>query len=231
MDVKVNMDIKKDILLVYKGIADDSNHRYRSWEHCYKYFREKRPFNDETEDIATLQLAFYLASWGMYRGSSQLLQKDYLVHLAIVKEITNSKYESLWDLDVGKLNEKSPEINLLFDLIEQLRKLYKNIHVSPDKYVSPTDTLITKVLLGTLGCVPAYDRFFTDGVREWKNHPEYTPKFPIYLSKKSYIGLVDFYKQHKDSINEAQKEIGNQGIEYPTMKLVDMYFWQLGWSE
>ena len=24
----------------------------------------------------------------------------------------------------------------------------------------PTDTLLTKILLGTVGCVPAYDRYF-----------------------------------------------------------------------
>lgn len=225
------MDIKDTILSIYEDIKGDSNHRYRSWEHCYNYFQEKRPFNDETEDIATLHLAFYLASWGMYRGSSQLLQKDYLVHLAIVKEITESKYERLWKLDIGNLDENSPEIDLLFGLIGQLQKLYGNIQVNPNKYVSPTDTLITKVLLGTIGCIPAYDRLFIDGVRKWKSDPNSEPKFPIYMSRKSYVGLINFYKRHKDSIDKAQNEISDQGVAYPTMKLIDMYFWRLGWSE
>ena len=29
-----------------------------------------------------------------------------------------------------------------------------------------SDTLITKVLMGALGCVPAYDRFFVEGVKD-----------------------------------------------------------------
>ena len=37
----------------------------------------------------------------------------------------------------------------------------------PTLHVSPTDTLVTKVLLGTLGCIPAYDTFFINGVTCW----------------------------------------------------------------
>lgn len=38
---------------------------------------------------------------------------------------------------------------------------------TPTLHVSPTDTLVTKVLLGTLGCIPAYDTFFINGVTCW----------------------------------------------------------------
>jgi len=69
--------IKESILLFYKEILDDQYHRYRSWEHCYSCFqRLQSSKSEENVDTATLHLAFYLASWGMYRGSSQLLQKD-----------------------------------------------------------------------------------------------------------------------------------------------------------
>jgi hypothetical protein len=46
-------------------------------------------------DYLSLQLSFYLASWGMYRGSSFLLQKDYKVHIPAVKELLNEKYDNL----------------------------------------------------------------------------------------------------------------------------------------
>ena len=63
----------------YKKIEDDKYHRYKSWEHCYRYFKKNK--NKELNyDYAALQLAFYLASWGMYRGSSILLWKDYKIH-------------------------------------------------------------------------------------------------------------------------------------------------------
>lgn len=54
----------------------DSHGRYLSWCHCYNAFKENRSNRDEkTVDYLALHLAFYLASWGMYRGSSFLLQK------------------------------------------------------------------------------------------------------------------------------------------------------------
>ena len=32
----------------------------------------------------------------------------------------------------------------------------------------PTDTLVTKVVLGTFGCLPAWDRYFIDGFKSKK---------------------------------------------------------------
>ena len=74
----------------FASSTKQKNHRYLSWEHCYQQFRLVRLERDKKEpdlDYLSLQLAFYLASWGMYRGSSFLLQRDYKVHIPIVKEI------------------------------------------------------------------------------------------------------------------------------------------------
>ena len=219
-------NVKENILLFHKRIVQNPNHRYRSWEHCYSYFKNHRSFKDESEfDFALLHLAFYLASWGMYRGSSQLLQKDYLVHESVVQKIVAPKYSSLWDLDCDKITENSKEVALVFDLIEQIRTCYR------DQNVSPTDTLVTKVLLGTMGCIPAYDRLFKIGIRVWNDFPEKdTIKFPAYFGLNSFNGLITFYKQHRVSFCEAKEKIDTQGIEYPIMKLVDMYFWNLGYQ-
>jgi hypothetical protein len=52
-----------------------AHHRYRSWEHCYRYFHRSIPEAIAVDhDHAALQLGFYLASWGMCRGSGFLLQ-------------------------------------------------------------------------------------------------------------------------------------------------------------
>ncbi len=74
-------DIAKRIASYFGKVSAEPNHRYRSWEHCYRFFRA-RPRNEIRSDldVAALQLGFYLASWGMYRGSSFLLQRDYTVH-------------------------------------------------------------------------------------------------------------------------------------------------------
>ena len=68
----------------YKSISDVPDHRYKSWEHCYFFFKKLRnkELSERDIELAQLHLAFYLASWGMYRGSSFLLQKDYTVYEA-----------------------------------------------------------------------------------------------------------------------------------------------------
>ena len=58
----------------------DEHGRYLSWRHCYKAFGENRnKVDDSTIDYLCLHLAFYLASWGMYRASTFLLEKDYKI--------------------------------------------------------------------------------------------------------------------------------------------------------
>lgn len=51
----------------YNDLKKDPYVRYRSWEHCYSNFYHAREKNNIDVDYLSLQLAFYLASWGMYR--------------------------------------------------------------------------------------------------------------------------------------------------------------------
>ena len=71
---------------------EDEHGRYLSWIHCFNVFKENRfSANMQTYDYLALHLAFYLASWGMYRGSSFLLQKDYKIHIPVVKMLLERK--------------------------------------------------------------------------------------------------------------------------------------------
>ena len=53
----------------YDDARANENGRSRSWEHCYRVFRDARTDPSPDYDYLSLHLAFYLASWGMYRGS------------------------------------------------------------------------------------------------------------------------------------------------------------------
>ncbi|WP_299547424.1 hypothetical protein [Seonamhaeicola sp.] len=178
--------------------------RYNSWCHCYDAFGKLTNSNN-----LALHLGFYLASWGMYRGSSNLLQKDYLVHIDAVKIIKSFDYLSCFN---GKDVIRDNLADIL-ELINQLSEYYKNEHD-----ISPTDTLISKIVLGTLGCLPAFDRLFIDGVKSEKQ------SFKT-LKSKSLNRLFDFVENTKEL--EILKHKYNQ---YPVMKLVDMYFWQIGYN-
>lgn len=103
----------------YNDLKDDENGRYRSWEHCYSHFinvREAKDINDINIDYLSLQLAFYLASWGMYRGSSFLLQKDYRIHIPVVKELLRNKYNPLAGIKCMALGEESNQKLLMISM-------------------------------------------------------------------------------------------------------------------
>ncbi len=217
-------EIEKGILGYYAKLEGDPHHRYRSWEHCYRSFQRLRSAGKPSGralDNATLSLAFYLASWGMYRGSSLLLQKDYKVHAQVVSELLRNEYRNLWRIDI----DSHPETDLVMSLVARLKLIYEELGVSP------TNTLVTKVILGTLGCVPAYDQFFIDGVTHWNRVmlSEYSPKFPAHYCRDSYEGLVQFCRTNHKALRRAQQYINGRGLVYPSMKLVDMYFWNLGY--
>src|SRR5438067_1084420 len=95
-------DLHEKIAAFYAKVGADPHHRYRSWEHCYRFFNSRMPAGIASErDIAALHLAFYLASWGMYRGSAFLLQRAYTVHLGIVDVLLLPQFAALWETEVG----------------------------------------------------------------------------------------------------------------------------------
>ena len=87
---------------VIKGIKEfqqrlnTDNSAELSWEHCYRVFGKARNNKPNDVDCLCLHLAFYLASWGMYRGSSFLTKRDYKVHEPVVKEILKDEYNPLF---------------------------------------------------------------------------------------------------------------------------------------
>jgi len=224
------MDAIDELISAAQTFYDDArtneNGRSHSWEHCYRVFRDARTDPSPDYDYLSLHLAFYLASWGMYRGSSFLLQKDYKVLSPIVEEILKSEYDCLFGVACADLREPGVQ--------EQLTKLYDDIadyfwpirnEVAGRKVASSVSpVLITKILMGTLGCVPAYDRFFQDGVATYKvTTREYSPE--------SVRRLVDFYEEHNDRLEEVRRGMRVGDLIYPQMKLLDMGFWQIGFEK
>jgi hypothetical protein len=194
--------------------------RYMSWVHCYNAFapyikNEKKPDND-TIDYLALHLGFYLASWGMYRGSSFLLHKDYKIHTKVVSIIMN--YKGLAGISAENLRKKE-NLDLLEKISGEIRKAYSN----EKENHNVTDTLVTKILLGTLGCVPAYDRYYVQAVKHYGvskggYNPDSVKKIAEY-----YIKL-----QQTQEFEEIRQEQHLRGIDYPPMKLMDMCMWQAG---
>jgi hypothetical protein len=58
-------------------------------------------------DHAALQLGFYLASWGMYRGSGFLLQHAYTIHLGVIDQLVAPQFSVLWEQEFGAGDDDS----------------------------------------------------------------------------------------------------------------------------
>lgn len=224
------VDIKKATEAVnkfYTELEADSNARFLSWEHCYKEFQRSKDLDinsKELLDYLALHLSFYLASWGMLRGSSFLLQKDYKVQYDIVKELFREKYSSLWNIDCKGLQQED-NLSLLMELIYTLKSIYEEKRANVKSVENEvSDILITKVLMGTLGCLPAYDRYFKAALGKYKISTQN-------LKENSIVGLAKYYEEYEEELESVRKKISTaRGLEYPQMKVLDMAFWQLGFD-
>src|SRR5690349_1631304 len=110
--------IHEKISAYFGKVAGDPHHRYRSWEHCYRYFREVTPSGITAQrETAALQLGFYLASWGMYRGSTFLLQHAYTVHLGVVDCLASPRFAPLWDRELGSEADDAELVPVIMDAV------------------------------------------------------------------------------------------------------------------
>lgn len=204
----------------FNEMVKDKHGRYMSWQHCYNAFSKYRNVVDEQIiDYLSLHLAFYLASWGMYRGSSFLLQKDYKVHIPVVNIIQEHKYDVLYGISAQELCKRE-NLRLINDISCRIRACYAEEQPSYKRDTNiATDTLVTKILLGTLGCVPAYDRYYVQSVRQ------NGISSGLYNSE-SVRKVAEFYCQNIEVFEELRHKLSKCGTNYPPMKLMDMCFWQ-----
>lgn len=189
--------------------------RYTSFDYCYNYFfsfykegKIRQLCNDKNLQTSCLQLGFYLASWGMLRASSFLLQKSSRHYRKLIFAISIMKPE-LWEIDVDEYD--ADNIDMLLNCKRQISDEVGG------KDNDPTDTLITKIMLGVFGNIPAFDQY----VRKC---------FKIYrVNENNLFKIRKFYEENKLTFDDIKiptldfmtgKETA---IYYPKAKLVDMY--------
>jgi len=210
------MTIHETIRAYYKGIGEDDGER--SWGHCYRYFHSSQP-SALNCDLAALHLGFYLASWGMYRKGF-LRKYAYTVHKSPIEKLSQPQFLPLWKHEFGTGKNDSDLVPLVLEAISAVRVGYGRF--APE--TGPTDTLVTKVLLGTFGCLPACDTYFARG---FKNSG-----FKYEWATVAFVeNVLQFCQEHYAELREEQEWVEATGHElYPVMKLVDMHFWQIGFE-
>lgn len=206
-----------ELATAFYNKSKSDNHRYKSWEHCYRHFG-----SISNRDTACLHLAFYLASWGMYRGSSFLLQKDYQFFEPVVNHLLG--YQFLRGLGIEAASRTLEDTGKkIIKLKNELQRIIA--HQAGDSRNNPvSEILISKIMLGTLGCVPAYDRYVKAGFKaEGIRHHSFT--------EKSFKEIIGFGTDNLAAITEIRRTTRKNGLEYPDMKILDMYFWQIGFEK
>lgn len=216
-------------------IADrnTANSRALSWEHCIAQFAsvfkdlksgkiKYEKISDEKIDSLSLHLGFFLASWGMMRGSTDLLQYDYKVHIPAVKIIV--KYHSLYGLDLNALCEQKAEFE---NFCKEIKASYRERKERPFNNV--TNTLVSKIIMGTFGITPAYDDFVTKTLREYKIA---SGTFGVNsLKKLSECFSTDFKNEVDGLLRKLQKADTSADSEskyYTRAKVIDMLLWNVG---
>jgi hypothetical protein len=219
------MDIDRNIALFMGDGDPQPGGRYASFDYCFNYFQAFRE-QDRVEEIAArgnmqvscLQLGFYLASWGMFRGQSVLRGRSLQQFRPVVESISTTP-QMIWEIDADSY---SPDTcRALVDTASDIRRALQFPH---DKW--PSATLVTKIMLGVFGNVPAFDTWVRAGLRAEGLVGRFGPR------ALQRIGC--FYQDHsqvidRNRIHTLDFETGKPTRRrYTRAKVIDMIFYVEG---
>ena len=159
-------------------------------DYCFNYFRsfyEQNRVGDiccpRTSTRAASSLP-YLASWGMLRGNTTLLKKSARIFTPLLERIVQFGGR-LWEVGCGLVHgrEHKPPLGNGKCRPRSSRQREQGFR-----------TLVTKIMLGVYGNVPAFDRYVRKslGVNE--------------LTDKSLRVVSAFYEYHMDVIDGFERE-------------------------
>ncbi len=192
------------------------NARYSSFDYCFNYFRSHQESGRveallEREQLRTscLQLGFFLASWGMFRGRAKVASHSVKCFEPVIESIVAAPAQ-VWEIDAHAYTEDAIDV-----LLEVRRELQRTLPGG----ASPV--LVTKTMLGVFGCVPAFDRYFSAGLGVGFGRGSLDLIGRFY---EAHAGLIERYRVSTldFSTGEATDRI------YTRAKVIDMVFFIQG---
>jgi hypothetical protein len=210
------MDIEGNLDVYLAGLGPDG--RYASFDYCFNHFQDHRVggrlealADGDCLQVSCLHLGFYLASWGMLRGSSSLLQRSVLQFAPLIEVIVEAE-PAVWSIDAHRYTRD--EWSLLNDIRGRVRTA-----LAPHQ---ASDILVTKILLGVFGCVPAFDTYFRRGMGVTSFGP------------KALSVIEDFYRRNEETVERHRRRTltfptGEESSHrYTRAKVIDMVFFVEG---
>jgi len=198
--------LEANIETIFKSFDDKS--RGYAWYDLNDAFGNK----SLSEDQKAKELFIYLANWGMVARGSFLMKHTWRILKPVIEILSKPEYKELRNPEIETV-EKS--IDLLIELRDEIYKSLRPYH--DDKTVSYT--LISKILLGTLGCTIAYDRnvkivLSATGIASKKFEPD------------SINSLCEYYNQNKTELETLRKKVEKMSCKKcPSFKLLDLVLW------
>ena len=127
-----------------------------------------------------------------------------------------AREENLWETDVNTYEKDG--IDLIINFANKLR-----VDWGKDWNRRPSDILITKIMLGVFGCVPAFDTYFKKGFGVSS------------LNKNSLNGISKYYSENKqidnylDYVTDFKTGKPFKGkFKYTRARVIDLVFFDIG---
>lgn len=192
----------------------DASLRYASYDHCFNYFQEfcdqpKALVSVGQRQLSCLQLGYYLASWGMFRGRAALLQHSSRALVPVVELIAEAP-SNVWATDVENYDKDC--VSTLLEFRNSLSEVVPG---------GRSGTLTSKIMLGVFGCVPAFDRYFCEGFNVSG------------FRRRALLEVHDYYVQNRKLIESCREQTldfdgKRTKVRYTQAKVIDMIFFVEG---
>ncbi len=228
------------------GCANVDFSRPLSWDLCYgSFYQNRKHFLDSTPsptdlDGGALELSSYLASFGMYQNAVL-----HTLNRRLFSAILKILFEAARNAHIDPYTSKGIlSIHQLRVLIEAVKDSYQTFLCTSGypKSSHPSVTLISKILMGVMGVLPAFDICFKSAIQVFNTKVPENCRLSNKLDDATLTSLLNvaqdtnvlsYIKTQFDGVNEVSdkdenEHVTQQLVPYPPMRLLDLIFWAYG---
>lgn len=195
--------------------------RVLSWDFCFAHFADLERVRRDRQ-ASCMQLGYYLASWGMLRGSSYLFKSTNARHYLHALEVIERYTPDMGGLTPAHFGEqRSQEL-----LVSVFQELAAALLPEGGRQI----TLVTKTMMGVWGVFPSLDSYFMrtfDAIAKGQGKGKVFSRFGV-----NTVDLIgDFYDTHQKEIDRLATAYQTadfasglpSGRSLPAAKVIDIY--------
>lgn len=214
----------------YRYIESGPYPRLMAWEFLWDWVKGQPTWTGLASprriQRTALHLGLYLANWGMFRGSSGLLRinldffEAFVAHLFEGQGVPRSFWRTSFE-EFAPGNKRRERAGA------ELNEAVARIKEFGDGTVTWTPTLVSKILMGVWGQIPAFDIYFLAG---WRSFVVARPRLDLQKRLRVDAGSAE-------DLARAQAFCGwklggyrtrHGRNSYPAGKVIDMAFFRYG---